>query len=148
MLAASDLMVAAIGQLLGFGDSTFERAFQSSTGSTPGACRPWLRELHAGLGNPGLSVLSRNLLRRLGEGTAPVWVYRAVSRLLLRRFVEHLGEPDAAVLAALEKRLAAELWEERLAPEPSRAAVEACRAYFKTTALDDLLAAKGWLQKI
>jgi hypothetical protein len=77
-----------------------------------------------------------------------VWVYRAVSRLLLRRFVEHLGEPDADVLAALEKRLAAELWEERLAPEPSRAAVEACRVYFKTTALDDLLAAKGWLQKI
>jgi AraC-like DNA-binding protein len=121
LLAMTQLTVAAIGDLLGFGPSTFERGFVRWAGHTACSCRPWLRLMHGKGAGEGLEILSRTYLLSLADGTAPSAAYHVVFRLLYERCVEHL-----------------------LGPDPNPAAVAAYRTLFTSEALDELLATESF----
>jgi AraC-like DNA-binding protein len=142
LLAMTKLTAAAIGHLVGFGPSTFERAFPGWAGQSIPSSRPGLRRLYQESGNRGLAILSRPSLLELAAKTAPVADYDVVFHHLLDQVFHRTLHSAPSNRAVMEKRLAAELWESRLAPEPHPAVVEVCQGFFQTDALSRLLAAK------
>lgn len=92
----------------------------------------------ARLGGPAHNVRGAAALERLTSGRLDEAEIAAVRE----RFAA-LRQARRAVPEARERRLAEELWEKRLPPRPDALTVQRCRPYFKTAALDELLAAKG-----
>jgi len=144
LLASTTVSVAATAELTGFAErSPFDRAFEQWCGQPPQEFRERAR-WRTGLRLPsGREVLSTAFLTQLHRGEADEDDALAVFDWLLDVLVTYLADPPPEVLAVLERQLAEELWETRLAPEPKPNALAQCRRLFQTDALEKLLAEKG-----
>lgn len=144
LLASTEVSVAATAELTGFAEhSSFCHSFEQWSGLLPDQFRErsrWRPELRL---PSGREIFRRDFLDRLRRGTAEAEDVLAVFGRLFDLVATFMADPPPEVLAVLELRLAAELWERRLAPHPTPRALERCRLWFKTDALDVLLAEKG-----
>jgi len=145
LLASTEVSVAATAELTGFAErSPFDRAFEQWCGQLPQEFRErsqWRPELRL---PSGRAILGTSFLTRLLRGEADEDDALAVFDWLLDLLVTYVADPPPEALAVLERQLAAELWETRLAPEPKPNALAQCRRFFRTDALEELLAEKGF----
>lgn len=145
LLASTTVSVAATAELTGFAErSPFYRAFEQWCGQLPQEFREraqWRPELRLPAGR---EILSTAFLTRLLRGEADEDDALAVFDWVLDLLVAYLADPDPELLDVLERRLARELWEERLAPRPMPHALVQCRRLFQTDALEELLAEEGF----
>lgn len=145
LLASTTVSVAAAAELTGFAErSPFDRAFEQWCGQLPQEFRErarWRPELRL---PSGREILSTAFLTQLLGGEADEDEALAVFEWLLELLVLYLADPNPDLLAVLERRLAEELWEKRLAPQPRENALAQCRRLFQTDALEKLLAEQGF----
>lgn len=144
LLLQTDLTLSEIADVSGFSESSsLIRRFVAWAGQTPQALRDRVqRGLPAGTGIV-LELLSPLLLHQVATLAGPARAAEKIFDLLITRVVTYLGTGRASINGAMEKNLAAELWERHLATNPTALAIDLCRRFFRTRALNRQLSEVG-----
>ncbi len=144
LLIHTRLSLNVIAEHAGFAEaSPFIRRFIQWLGLSPEEFREAVQGGKVGGPSLILEILSPLALHRVGTLAAPAIAAEKLFDHLLARLADLMGYTDSALDALFERDLAAELWAEKLAPNPTALAIEACRAYFRGRALADRLAEEG-----